>query len=69
MSITRMSTSDSIESNFTNDFVRKSKLLLKAKNLINPIAEQAISKVKEKIENKFFPNAFHDFSKEEWFEV
>jgi len=69
MGLTRNSTTDSIEENFTNDFNRKRKLLLRTKFLIVPIAEQAFSKVREKIENNFFPAAFSDSFKEQWFQV
>jgi hypothetical protein len=69
MPFIRKSTSISIEKNFTNDCIEKRKILLKTRFLINPICEQAIAKVRQKIENKFFSNGFPDYLKEEWFEV
>jgi hypothetical protein len=64
-----MSTSSSFEKNFSNDCVEKHKILLKTRSLINPISEQLVAKVRQKIEKKFFYNGFPDNFKEEWFEV
>ncbi len=64
-----MPTSSSFDRNLSNDCVEKRKILLKTRSLINPISEQLISKVRQKIENRFFSNGFPDNLKEEWFQV
>lgn len=59
------------ESSFTNDYVKKRKILLKTRNLIGPIADQAISKLREKIDFKFkfFNYYYEDECKDQWFKV
>ena len=59
------------ENNFTNDYVKKRRILLKTRNLIGPIADQAIAKLREKIDFKFkfFNYCYEDEHKDEWFKV